>query len=119
MAAELITEEEAIGHLRLSLVTDGNSPETIIDDDYPDLQSKMMQAEDIILDYLKISLTSGGDYDHDWTDETVPPRIKAAILIMLSALWDNREGEISIGDYLRDDGAIANLLRRSRDPALA
>lgn len=119
MAAILITEEEAIGHLRIDLVTDGDSPATIIDEDYPVLQMKMMQAEDIILDYLKISLTSGGDYDHGWDDTTVPPRIKAAILLALSALWDDREGKGDVGDYLKDDGPIAQILRRSRDPAIA
>lgn len=114
MAATLITEEEAIGHLRLDLVTDGNSPATIIDEDYPTLQMKMEQAEDIVLDYLKTSLESGG-----WDEVTVPPRIKAAILLVLSALWDDREGKGDNGDYLRDDGPVAQLLRRSRDPAIA
>ncbi len=112
MPATLITEEEAIAHLRIDLVTDGNSPTTIIDDDYPILQEKMNQAEDIILDYIKT-------FNTGWDDETVPPRIKAAILLMLSALWDDREGKGDAGDYLKDDGPIANLLRRSRDPALA
>lgn len=119
MAAELITEEEAIGHLRIDLVTDGNSPATIIDSDYPVLQAKMAQAEDIILDYLKIPLASGGGWGHGWDDTTVPPRIKASILLVLSALWDDREGKGDQGDYLKDDGPIAQLLRRSRDPALA
>lgn len=119
MAAELITEAEAIGHLRIDLVTDGDSPATIIDEDYPVLQQKMAQAEDIILDYLKISQGSDDVYDHGWDDETVPPRIKAAILLVLSALWDDREGKGDMGDYLKDDGPVANLLRRSRDPAIA
>lgn len=110
-----ITEEEAIGHLRLDLVTDGNSPETIIDEDYPTLQMKIIQAEDIIVDYLKWSTESGALYD----EETIPPRIKAAMLLVLSALWDDREGKGDAGDYLKDDGPIAQLLRRSRDPALA
>lgn len=113
MAATLITEAEAISHLRIDLVTDGDSPATIIDEDYPDLILKMAQAEDIILDYLKTPGETG------WDDETVPPRIKAAILLMLSALWDDREGKGDVGDYLKDDGPIAQLLRRSRDPAIA
>lgn len=116
MTATLITDEEAIGHLRIDLVTDGNSPSTIIDEDYPTLVMKMEQAEDIILDYLKTHLGSGGE---SWDATTVPPRVKAAILLMLSALWDDREGQGDAGDYLRDDGPIANLLRRQRDPALA
>lgn len=108
----LITEEEAIGHLRIDLVTDGNSPATIIDKDYPTLQMKMKQAEDLILDYIKYE-------DTGWDETTVPPRIKAAILLMLSALWDDREGVGDNGDYLKDDGPIAQMLRRTRDPALA
>lgn len=116
MAATLITVDEAIGHLRIDLVTDGNSPATIIDDDLPVLEAKMAQAEDIIIDYLKTSLGSGGE---DWDATTVPPRVKASILLILSALWDDREGKGDAGDYLREDGPIANLLRRSRDPAIA
>lgn len=112
MAAIYITEEEAIGHLRLDLVTDGNSPATIIDEDYTTLLMKMEQAEDIIIDYIK-------QIDTGWSNTTIPPRIKAAMLLMLSALWDDREGEGDAGDYLRDDGPIAQLLRRTRDPALA
>jgi hypothetical protein len=107
-----ITEEQAIAHLRLSLLVDGNSPATIIDSDYPILKEKMVQAEDIIIDYLKT-------IDSGWTSETIPPRIRAAMLLMLSALWDDREGVGDAGDYLKDDGPIAQLLRRSRDPALA
>lgn len=107
-----ITVEEAIGHLRIDLITDGNSPETIIDTDYPILITKMIQAEDIIIDYIKT-------VDSGWDQDTIPPRIKAAMLLVLSALWDDREGRGDAGDYLRDDGPVAQLLRRTRDPALA
>lgn len=109
---DYIKEEEAIAHLRLNLENDGNSPATIIDEDYPDLQLKIAQAEDIIIGYLKTNNTG-------WDQDTIPPRIKAAMLMVLSALWDDREGEEDAGDYLKEDGPIARLLRRDRDPALA
>lgn len=109
---EYITDEEAIGHLRLSLENDGNSPATIIDEDYPVLQMKIAQAEDIVINYLK-TINSG------WDEVNIPPRIKAAMLMVLSALWDDREGEEDAGDYLKEDGPVARLLRRDRDPALA
>lgn len=112
MPAAYITDEEAIGHLRISLVTDGNSPETIIDSDYPLLQMKIIQAEDIVIGYLK-------HIDTGWDEENIPPRIKAAMLMVLSALWDDREGQEDAGDYLKEDGPVARLLRRDRDPALA
>lgn len=109
---QYLTEEEAIGHLRLSLENDGNSPATVIDEDYPILLEKMVQAEDIIVGYLKRA-------DSGWSPSTIPPRIKAAMLIVLSALWDDREAEEDAGDYLKEDGPVARLLRRDRDPALA
>ena len=111
--AILITTQEAVLHLRLDMIGDpSDSPPYGGDERLPDLQLKMLSAETIILDYLKT-------HDTGWTDATVPPPIKASILIMLSALWDNRDGNPSAGDYLRPNGAIALLLMRLRDPACA
>lgn len=108
----LITVEQAEAHLRLDLARSGGSPDAITDERLPDLEMKIDAASAIVLDYLKY-----GD-SPEWTPHTVPKHIAAAALLVLSALWEDREGT-GIGDYLKPDGAIANLLRRSRDPALA
>jgi hypothetical protein len=107
----LISLEDATGHLRIDLITDGGSPSLITDERYADLNSKILQAEAIVLDYLK-------NQDTGWDISTVPFHIKAAVLLVLSALWEDREGT-GEGDYLAEDGAVARLLRRSRDPAYA
>ena len=111
--ATLITLQEAVLHLRLDMTGAAtDSPPYGGDERLPDLQLKMLGAETIILDYLKT-------HDTGWDAETVPPPVKVSILLMLSALWDNRDGNPDFGDYLRPTGAIALLLARLRDPALA
>lgn len=113
MEPSYITIDEAILHLRLSLESDGNSPPDYSgDEEYPALVMKIVQAEDIIIGYLK-TINTG------WDEENIPPRIKAAMLMVLSALWDDREGKEDAGDYIKEDGPVARLLRRDRDPALA
>lgn len=98
--AALITKDQAKQQLRIDF-----------DDQDDDLEMKMEQASAIIVDYLK-------KLDHGWTTLTVPPPVQAAILLVLTALWDDRTGE-GDGDYLAPDGPVARLLMRFRDPALA
>jgi len=117
----LVTMQQAVDHLRVPIIL-GASP---IDPMERDLTLKLAQAEDIILDYLKIPATS----PEHWTIEpdqpnTVPPRVQSAILLMLSELWrfhgDDVEGQ---GPAKIEDGqltpTITSILRRLRDPALA
>lgn len=106
----LVTVDTADFALRLDLVRTG-SPATITDERLPDVQMKIDQASDIIIDYLKIEAP-------DWTPETVPPRVQSAVLILCSALFENREGQ-EIAGLFEIGGTIFNLLVRMRDPALA
>ncbi|GJD41313.1 head-tail connector protein [Methylobacterium bullatum] len=77
------------------------------DDRDEDIQAKAEEATDIVVDYLKRP-------DHGWTFETVPGRVRAAILLTLGVIYEDREGQV---DPLSD--AVRSLLHRMRDPALA
>lgn len=96
----LITKEQAKNHLLIDF-----------DDRDADLEMKMQQAEEIVVDYLKRP-------DHGWTEATVPKTVQAAILLVLTALFDDRDGT-GEGDYLAPNGPVARLLSRHRDPAIA
>ena len=78
------------------------------DDDF-DVQAMTEQATDIVVDYLKKP-------DHTWTPETAPPRIKAAILLVIGRLYMDREGQLE-GGILSE--AVKALVHRDRDPAIA
>lgn len=111
----LLSLEEATGHLGIDWVTDGASPPNIIDERLSDVELKMAQAEAIILDYVNMveeDLSATGVSAH-WQ-----PVVKAAMLLALTALFDDRDGT-GPGDFLNKDGAIARLLRRIRYPAIA
>jgi hypothetical protein len=121
----LITLAQADAHLRLDLDLTGSPP---ADPRVPDLQLKMVQAEAIIIDYLKLDddeyeLAVNGDpnasppTDPTWSDRDQAV-VQAAVLLVLSALYDD-EIQRTLGDYLADNGVIARLLMRLRDPALA
>jgi len=105
MAAKLVTLQTAKDHLQIPTMAPG-------DPDEADVQLKLDQAEAIILDYLKERASE------TWVSpETAPPPVVAAILKMLTALYEHR-GDLEETDADLWD-AIANLLRRFRDPALA
>jgi hypothetical protein len=80
-------------------------------DQNADLEMKMEQASEIVVDYLKRP-------NHGWTEATVPKTVQSAVLLVLTALWDDRSGN-GDGDYLVPDGPVARLLARFRDPAFA
>jgi hypothetical protein len=96
----LITKAQAKNHLLIDF-----------DDRDADLEMKMQQAEKIVIDYLKRP-------EHGWTEQTVPKTVQAAILLVLTALFDDRNGN-GDGDYLAPNGPVARLLSRHRDPAIA
>jgi hypothetical protein len=96
----LITKVQAKNHLHIDF-----------DDRDADLDMKMQQAEEIVIDYLKRP-------DHGWTELTVPKTVQAAILLVLTALFDDRDGSGG-GDHLAPGGPVARLLSRYRDPAIA
>lgn len=80
-----------------------------------DVGQKLASASASIRDYVK------DRNDPTWDDTTAPPWIQAAVLLLLAHQYEHRGDEFGpAGD--NDDRvweAIANLLRRSRDPALA
>jgi hypothetical protein len=100
-AVPLVTDAEARGHLR-------------IDEDVPEsppgqadllLTSKILQASDIVADYIK-------QLDHAWDEDSAPPSIKAAVLLVLNVIYDHPEQDpLTTG--------VKSILHRYRDPALA
>jgi Phage gp6-like head-tail connector protein len=99
---ELVTLDAAKIHLQVA------------DDDHDaDVQEKLTAASATIRDYLKER------NDPTWTPATVPPFIASAVLLYLAHLYEHRGDEFGQDNDDRVWGAIANLCRRSRDPALA
>jgi hypothetical protein len=100
----LVTLATAKDHLRIT--------DTLHD---TDVSQKLKSASATIRDYVK------DQNDPTWDDVTAPPWIQAAVLLLLAHLYEHRGDEFgAAGDNdVRVWDAIANLLRRSRDPALA
>lgn len=110
----LVTLAQAKAHLRIDTLN--VSPP---DPAEADLLLKMLAAEHIVLDYLKVPSTS----PPLWTDETdVPHLVSAAILMQLGELYrfrgddDGKADRESAGSL---SPTIEGILRRYRDPALA
>lgn len=86
---------------------------TPADERNPDIEWKMAQATDIVIDYLK-------QPDHEWTTEDVPGQVSAAIILVIRALIDGEEAELLSGLAKGDTAtSVVALLMRLRDPALA
>lgn len=105
----LVTLDEAKNHLHIEL-------ENTDHDD--DLDLKREAASAILLDYLKVS----EDYWQDSNSAPVSPPylIRAATLLILGALFENREGNPAgqgVAEPLSQ--AVKDLVHRYRDPALA
>lgn len=87
------------------------------DDDDADITSKIEEASDAIINYLKLSgiptAWSGATGDSPGTE--VPGRVKAATKLAVGILWEHR-GE-GVVDVLSP--AVRSLLHRDRDPAVA
>ena len=79
-----------------------------------DIDSMILQAEDAVLDYLKVE-------DDEWDIDTAPARVKAAILLLVQDLFDNRAEPKLLpglaGGQLNNP--VVALLYRLRDPAMA
>jgi len=114
----LITTQQAIDHLRLP--QELGSPQSPM---ARDLATKIAHAEALILDYLKVSLTSPPDWDVD--ANTVPLVVQLAVLCQLGELWRFRgddPGSIEQAPNYEDgqlSKQVTNYLRRFRDPAYA
>jgi len=94
---DLVTLEQAKTQLR---ITDNESDAELAD--------MVTAASTIIVSYLKTPEAAA------YTIDTVPPHVKTAVLLVLSALYMDREG---VDDPI--GCAVASILRRDRDPALA
>lgn len=93
----------------------------VVDTDHDaDIQFRIRQASEIIMDYLKLTEPPDAwELDEDGVQTspvvyTVPALHQAACLLVLSELYENRESSTS--DPLTD--AVKNLLHRQRDPAM-
>ncbi len=111
----LITIDQANDHLRLDLEGDGASPEDFSQDARTaEVERKMEEATDM---RRRLHQTA----DHGWTIETVPPLVRAAILLVLAWLWEHRGDDET--DVVQADGyltrPVTSLLHRYRDPAMA
>ena len=115
--ATLVTIAQADAHLRLDLENDGASPPTYTDDRLPDLELKIDAAEAIVLDYLKAEDDVLDGSPPLWVDRDLKV-IRSAILLILSALWDDAP-ERTVADYMKQGGTVDLLLARLRDPAMA
>lgn len=98
---------EALVHLRLAVAPVAEPEEH---EDAGEVTSKLAQAQAIVIDYIEAE-------DHEWDADSVPGPVKAAILLVLSDLWDHRSGSANEDVFLST--AVKSLLRRYRDPALA
>lgn len=120
-AVALITVAMAVAHLRLPSTY--GSPEESPQEAPLDLRMKMDQAEALILDYLKVSLTSPPDWDV--AAGTVPRLVQCAVLCQLGELWRFRgddPGSIESAPAYEEgqlSKQVTNYLRRWRDPAYA
>lgn len=114
----LITLAQADAHLRLDLETDGASPPVYTDARTANVELKMVQAEAVILNYLKLSeFPDPSDSPQVWSASDVSCA-QTAVLVILSALFDDADGR-TIEDCMKAGGMISLLLIRLRDPALA
>jgi len=112
----LVTEVEALRQLRLN-------PAALSAEELADVMFKADQASAIIVDYLKLPFDDGplvnplifppvvGPF---WTEATTPTLVKAAILLILTSLYDGRTPD----DPLLSE-QITAILHRMRTPALA
>ena len=98
---DLVTAEEAALSLRLG----GDLDET----DSADLAMAIAQASAIYLDYHPE--VDWGDTSPETSPILIPDNIKAAVLLLLHAIWDNR-GEDPLAK-------AHNLMRLNRGPAVA
>jgi hypothetical protein len=113
--ADLVTLEQVNLALRLDLVQSG-SPLEFTDERTPDIELKIVQSQAAVLRYLK------SQADEDWTAETVPQEVTAAIILGVKTLLDDPNAELFAAmatGVPGPDNPIGGLLYGLRDPALA
>ena len=82
------------------------------DDHDADLTDRAAEGTAIVVDYLKAT-------DHGWTVETVPPNVRAAILLCAADLWERRGTGMQAGEEIGLTPTVKSILHRLRDPAYA
>lgn len=105
----LITIAQAFRQLRI-LIEEGENIAS--HEDHAEVQFQAQLATGLVLDYIKDRANKNG-----WTAEDAPAPVKAAILLILSDLWEHRGGSAS--DDIIISRAVRDMLHRWRDPALA
>lgn len=100
----LVTLDQAIRHLRLDDVA-ADSP------DADEVTLKATHASAVVLDFVNV------DGKDDWDSDSVPGAVQAAVLLVLSDLWEHRAGSSDEDVFLSI--AAVSLLRPYRDPPLA
>lgn len=111
----LVTLDQVNRALKLDLAQSG-SPPTYTDERTPDVELKIEQGQAAVLRYLK----SGANLD--WTAETVPADVKAAIILWVGSALDDDKNEFiaSFGSGVPSvKNPIGSILHGLRDPALA
>lgn len=81
---QFVSIQEAEAHLRMDEVNAS-----------PDVAFKLTQAHAIVLDFIQNPAAES------WTKETVPFAVTAAILIVLSDLYENRQDANPLSDAVR------------------
>lgn len=114
----LVTVEQVNNRLRLSLEGDLDDPSyeggdvTRLDD----VEGAIEEATSAVLDYLKID-----EQYVEWTVETVPAKIRAAILLVIKSFLDDQAKAAMLAGLAEGDlkNPVVGLLYRSRDPSIA
>ena len=95
-----------------------------VDHDFDDTQLDEMRsrASWAVMDYLKIDIYDTG---FNWVDDfgepirgNIPPNIAAAVLLMIGAMYENRDGDVWRSPQALSQ-SVMDLLWRYRTPAMA
>lgn len=119
MTVSLVTVEQVNNALHLDLDAEIAADESDDDADtarLDDVELKIAQATDAVLDYLKIE-----EEYVTWTTDTVPGRVSAAIILIVKSLYDDSGKAEMLSGLANGDltNPVVALLYRLRDPALA
>lgn len=111
----LVTLEQVNKALRLDLQKSGG-PLEFTDERTSDIELKMLQSEAAVIRHLKDRA------DPEWTKDTAPPEVTAAIILGVKSLLDEGAAEM-LGALATGvpgpNNPIGSLLHSLRDPAIA
>lgn len=113
---DLITIEEANDQLRLDLESDDGSPPDYSEDiRFAEVERMIAAATAAVEDYIAGYVAREAP---TWNEDTAPPQVKAATLMILAWLWEHRgDEETDPEGYL--SAAVKMLLHRYHDPVCA